>query len=353
MWMIYGATGYTGKLLAEEAVVRGHKPILAGRSGLKLKALAEKLNLEYMAFPLDNERVVVDRIRESGVELVLHVAGPFTHTCEPMLNACLENGVHYLDITGEIDVFERVFAHDAQAKEKGIVLMSGVGFDIVPSDCLVKYAAEQLPDANSLEVIISAISPNKDDMGTSAGTLKSFIEMIPGGNRIRRGGKLLPADFAAYTTTVQMGERTYHAASIPWGDISTAYRTAGIPNITAYMTLPPDQIRMIQRFGTPLRWLLKSSIIRAWASEQIDKRITGPTENTRNTGRSHIFVRLENPAGEQFEAHLETLEGYQFTRIAAIRAVEQVLDGTFSGALTPASAFGADFVLEIEGTKLY
>ncbi|PJF21745.1 MAG: saccharopine dehydrogenase [Phototrophicales bacterium] len=350
MWMIYGATGYTGKLLVEEAVARGHKPILAGRSEAKLKPLAAQHGLTYMAFELDNPHYVAEQINKSGTTLVLHAAGPFTHTCAPMLTACLDNGVHYLDITGEINVFEYVFTHDSAAKQKNIVLLPGVGFDIVPSDCLGRYVAEQLPDATELEIVISALSPNKDDFGMSAGTLKSFLEMLPRGNQIRRGGKLLPVDFGTHTTSVHVNGRTLQAIAIPWGDVSTAYRTTGIPNITAYMTLPPSQIRLMKLFGTPLRWMMKSQMIRQWAGRQIDRRITGPSEHTRQTARSYIVARAKNATGEQVEAQLETLEGYQFTKLAAIRAVERVLDGKFSGALTPAGAFGADFVLEIEGT---
>src|SRR6266516_7689334 len=103
--MIYGANGYTGELIAREAVRRGHRPILAGRSAEKIEPLARELGCAWRAFPLDEPQ-----LREAS--LVLHCAGPFINTAMPMVRACLASGAHYLDITGEIEVFESIFALD-------------------------------------------------------------------------------------------------------------------------------------------------------------------------------------------------------------------------------------------------
>ncbi|MEP6985562.1 MAG: saccharopine dehydrogenase NADP-binding domain-containing protein, partial [Chloroflexota bacterium] len=97
-WMIYGATGYTGKLVAEEAVRRGHKPLLAGRSAAKLRPLAESLGLEYAVVSLDDADALAKAV--GSVELVYNAAGPFIFTSDRILRACLQTGVHYLDITG-------------------------------------------------------------------------------------------------------------------------------------------------------------------------------------------------------------------------------------------------------------
>src|SRR5712691_5153761 len=126
MWIIYGANGYTGALVAEAARARGLAPVLAGRSADKVRALAEKLGLEWRAFDLERADI-------AGASLVLHCAGPFSQTSRPMVDACLAASAHYLDVTGEIDVFEAVFARDAEAKARGVVLLPGVGCDVVPS----------------------------------------------------------------------------------------------------------------------------------------------------------------------------------------------------------------------------
>ena len=133
-WMIYGANGYTGQLMVEEAIKRGYRPVLAGRSRETIEPLAQKYGLPARVFALDKHEAVVMGLR--GMELVLHCAGPFSKTASPMVKACLEVGAHYLDITGEIDVFAHCHALDAEAKQRGIVVLPGSGFDVVPTDCL-------------------------------------------------------------------------------------------------------------------------------------------------------------------------------------------------------------------------
>jgi short subunit dehydrogenase-like uncharacterized protein len=350
-WLLYGATGYTGKLLIEEAVARGHRPVIAGRNVSKLQPLAEKYGLEYIPFSLDHHQETVKAI--SNVKLVLHAAGPFVQTSTPMLDACLQVGVHYLDITGEISVFENTFAHDEAAKDRGIVLISGVGFDVVPTDCLIKYVADQLPDASRLEVALNALSGDKNSSGTSAGTMKSGLGMIAKGNLLRRGGELVYADFGTDVKTFRfpMGKRT--GMAFPWGDLATAYRTTGIPNITTYLTFPRPQIEFFRRYGYLIRRLMQVDPVRQWAEQQIDKRIEGPTEQQRQQGRSYIYARVSNSQGKSIESWLETAEGYHFTAKSALLSIERVLSGSYRGALSPARAFGADFVLEVPGTKRF
>lgn len=351
-WMLYGATGYTGHLIIEEAIARGHRPVLAGRSEGKLKALADRYGLDYRAFDLESPQRVADQLRASGVDLVLHAAGPFIFTAPPMLDACLAVGVHYLDITGEIPVFENTFAAHDHAVERGIVCMSGVGFDIVPSDCLIKYVVDQLPDATRLDIAIEALSNSGDELGVSAGTAKTMLHMLPNGNLIRRGGELIRADFGAHTDLFSFPHGDRLAIAIPWGDLSTGYRTSGgVPNITTYLTMPPDQIRALQTFAYPLRQLLKIASVRTWLERQIDQQVPGPSEQRRQTGRSYVYARATNATGKTVQATLITPEGYQFTKIAAVRCVERTLDSTLSGALTPALAFGADLVLELGQTE--
>ncbi|MDX2075257.1 MAG: saccharopine dehydrogenase NADP-binding domain-containing protein [bacterium] len=349
-WMIYGATGYTGRLLVEEAVKRGHNPIIAGRSGLKLKAIADQYGLDYTVFDLSNPTQIAQQLRQYAIVAVLHVAGPFIHTAQPMVRACLEVGAHYLDITGEISVYEALFALDEQAKQAGIAILPGVGFDIVPSDCLCKYVSAQCPNATHLEVVISALNITESDIGMTAGTLKSFMEMLPTGGRIRRNGKLQPIELGSLSRQVHMPHGDFSAMAIPWGDVSTAYRTTGIPNITAYMVTPPSQITALRLMGYPLQWMLKFDPLRGWLGGQIDRLIPGPSENTRQTGRTYVYARAEDADGFFAEAWLECVEGYRFTAITGILAVERILTGKYVGALTPAGAFGADFVLEVDGS---
>ncbi|MBZ0291966.1 MAG: saccharopine dehydrogenase NADP-binding domain-containing protein, partial [Anaerolineae bacterium] len=223
-WLIYGAYGFSGQLIAEEAVKRGYRPLLAGRSEAKLAALAHRLGLPYRAFSLDH-LTEVTRIL-GGVQLVLNAAGPFIHTSDPMLKACTLAGVNYLDITGEYPVFERTFTFDEAARRQGIALISGVGFDVVPSDCLALHVAQQLPEADQLEVAIHGLTR------MSVGTAQSGIELAAAGGRIRRAGKLVRYPLGVGVKPIRFANGVHAAMPIPWGDLATAYRSTGIPNIT-------------------------------------------------------------------------------------------------------------------------
>jgi short subunit dehydrogenase-like uncharacterized protein len=342
-WMIYGATGYTGVLVAEEAVKRGHTPILAGRNPDKLMPLAERLGLEWVAFQLDDVNTIAEAIADC--DIVYHAAGPFIFTSEPMIKACLATGTHYLDITGEIDVYEKMFSYDEAARKVGIALIGGVGFDVVPTDCLAKYVADQVPGATHLEIGFQALS------GVSAGTTKSLIEMLPNGARVRRDGTLKNVAVGAFQRTLHLPRGTYTGVSIPWGDVSTAYRTTGIPNITAFMVMPKTQATLT-RLGAPFgQVFLKAGFVRKGISAIVDRVVTGPSESVREKARSVIWAEARDDAGNHVEVWLETPEAYYFTALAGILAVERTAELQPIGATTPALAFGADFVLEVEGTK--
>jgi short subunit dehydrogenase-like uncharacterized protein len=348
-WLIYGATGYTGQLVAEAAVRRGHRPLLAGRSAERLRPLAERLNLDYAALPLEDAGGLAKLV--SGVQAVYHAAGPFAITSEPMLRACLAAGAHYLDITGEIGVYQQVFSHSPAAVEKGIALLPGVGFDVIPSDCLLKYVADQLPDATALIVAIDGIGPSGGS-SASAGTLKSGLEILAHtGSVVRRNGQLVRHPLGAGVKQFRFPHGQRAAMPFPWGDVEMAWRSTGVPNITAYLGFPPGQMRAARLGGGLATLLLKSSALRRFIGRQIDRQVTGPSEHAREQGRSYLYAQARNERGDTREAWLETPEAYRFTAEVAPLVVERVLDGGLRGALTPSLAFGADFPLAVAGTR--
>jgi short subunit dehydrogenase-like uncharacterized protein len=342
-WLLYGAYGYTGELIAAEAVKRGHRPTLAGRSADKIKPLADRLGLPFVAVGLDDASAL--RRALEGHSLVVHGAGPFIHTALPMVQACLEVGAHYLDITGEIPVFEQSFAHDEKARARKVAIMSGVGFDVVPTDCMARHVVERVPGARVLELAISPVD------APSAGTVKSMVEGIPKGGAVRREGKLVPWPMGKGARRIRFSNGERWALPIPWGDLSTAYRTTRVPNITTYMAMPRGQVRFLSVAGRVLPLLLKPASIRRAINRQIEKRVKGPDEATRNSETSRVWARAEDGAGNSAEAWLDTPESYAFTAVSVVRCVEKTLALGPSGALTPAGAFGADFVLEIPGTR--
>lgn len=345
-WMIYGATGFTGELLVAEAVKRGHRPIIAGRNPDKLEALARRYDLDYMAFHLDDVSVVAEAVAE--MELVLHAAGPFIYTSEPMLRACLATKTNYLDISGEISIFERVFSADDAARKNGIALISGVGFDVVPSDCLAAFVAQQVRGATHLETAVVGFA------GASKGTTFSALEMLPKNWWSRRDGKLVQSHFGDKTTSLQLPNgKKRQAVSVPWGDLSVAYRSTGIPNITSYMAVHPSMIALGRLFFPLGKFALRSRAIMAVAQAISGAFVKTPSEEALATGTAYVWAKASNPNGQSAEAWLETPEVYAFTAQIGILAVERVLEYQPIGALSPSQAFGMDFALEVAGTKRY
>jgi len=336
-WMLYGANGYTGQLIAEEAVRRGHRPLLAGRSAEKLAKVAKRLSLDHEVIDLTAEPGKLQKV-VNDVDLVLHAAGPFIHTSAPMVQACLAGNAHYLDITGEFRVFEQVFARDADAQAAGIALIPGVGYDVIPTDCLAKYVADFMSGAVELEIAMDAIAT------PSGGTFKSLLEIIKDGGYLRRDGKLISQRLGKGTRTINFSHGTFTAIPVPLGDLISAYHATGIPNITTYMT--NKTLRRVRSL-LPISGLFLSNAALRQRIGSIGEKFTAAKAGK---GRSYLWARVLDSHGKSVEARMEVAEGYEFTYLAAVRAVEKVLEKKPKGALSPAQALGVDFILDIPGT---
>lgn len=341
-WMIYGASGYTGKLIARLAKERGLTPVLAGRSASSIDPLAKELGFSVRIFDLADPAEVERNLK--GMKVILHCAGPFSKTYRAMAEGCLAVGAHYLDITGEIPVFEGLHHLSERAKKAKVALIPGVGFDVVPSDALAAFLKDSLPDATSLEL---AFAPQG---GVSPGTLKTMVEGLPFGGCVRREGKLIPAPMFSPAKTIKFsGGREILTACIPWGDVSTAYFTTGIPNITTFAATPRPAL-FIGRTIRPFKHLLALPSVQNFLKGQVTKRVKGPSEGVREKGKVFLWGRVENEKGESKEAHLDTCEGYRFTSLSAMAAVQILLKNeTLSGFFTPTQAFGPEFLNNIPG----
>jgi len=344
-WMIYGANGYTGELTARLAVSRGKKPILAGRSRSKIAPLADELGLECRTFPLESPEPAASQLRD--VDVVAHMAGPFSATSRIMVDACLRSRTHYLDITGEIDVFESVLGRDREAKSSGIVLLPGVGFDVVPTDCLAAMLSARLPDTSQLELAFFGSGKS------SAGTSKTAVEALGKGGFIRRGGNIVSVPTAWRVRRVPFADRRRSAISVPWGDVSTAWYSTGIPNIQVYMAMPKRVIPWVRVIGR-LQWFLASRTIQAWFKKQIERKVQGPTPEEREMTISQIWGRVRTKEGRSVEGTLTLPEGYTFTADSSIRSLDRVLRGDVpAGAHTPSRAFGAEFIREMDRVTVH
>ena len=343
-FLLYGANGYTGQLITRYAIENGLRPILAGRNEEAVKSLAETHKLEYRIFGLDDGQVIDGALKD--IKLVLHAAGPFIHTAWPMMKACLRNGVHYLDITGEIAVFEMAFRFGSKAKAKELVFMPGVGFDVVPTDCMAVYLKQRLPDASRLKLGFGSVGG-----GISRGTAMTMIEGLGAGSAERKNGKIIRVPMAKKTMKIEVDGKSYPMMSIPWGDVSTAYHSTGIPNIETYTAVSQSTIRF-SRLQNYFGGIMRSGWVKRYFRKRVKKRPPGPSDSRRSRAHSFVYGEVTNDHGERAAALLHIPEGYTLTAITSIMITQAVLQGEIeSGFQTPAKALGADFILQLEGVK--
>ena len=340
-FLIYGANGYTGELITRHAVSIGLKPVIAGRNKEQIRTLASTLDLEYVIFDLADDLILKQHI--TPFKMVLHCAGPFSITARPMIKACLDTQVHYLDITGEIEVFEYCASKDHQAHEAGICLMPGVGFDVVPTDCLAAHLASLLPEATHLELAF------KGSGAVSKGTALTMLENSHKGGAIRKDSKITKVPVAFQSKKIRFEKKELLVTTIPWGDVSTAFYSTGVPNIKVFMAVKPKALKWMKINGS-IGWLMKLALVKNYFRRKIN-RISGPSEELLNSGKSLIWGKIFNKE-QEFEATLTTPQGYKLTSLTAIAIVRNLLENhVTSGFKTPSMAFGPDFILEFENTQ--
>ncbi|MES2821318.1 MAG: saccharopine dehydrogenase NADP-binding domain-containing protein [Pseudomonadota bacterium] len=342
-WMIYGANGYTGRLLAEEARRQGLTPLLGGRSAEAIEALADELQLQARVFDLDD--VAASRAALKDMTVLAHCAGPFSATSAPMLDACLANRTHYVDITGEIAVFEQAHARHAEAQAAGIVVCPGVGFDVMPTDCLAACLKLALPQATHLALGFDTGS------GLSPGTAKTTVEGLKAGGKVRRDGRILDVPLGYKRRTLDFGRGAKTAVSIPWGDVATAYYSTGIGNIEVYLPAP-TAAAWFMRLLEPWRGLLGRPGVQRWLKTQAE-RIAGPDAQARARLPTWVWGEARTAAGQVKTARVQTANGYEVTVHGALLAVRHLLAYAGpAGYFTPSTLLGARCVEQLPGSSL-
>jgi short subunit dehydrogenase-like uncharacterized protein len=340
--LIYGANGYTAELIIELALSEGAKPILAGRSAEKIAPLATRYGLPLRVFSLDDPKTVVNNL--TGIRAVINCAGPFSRTAMPMALGCIKAGTHYLDITGEIEVFEALSTLENEAAKAGVMLMPGTGFDVVPSDCLAAHLKRRLPDATSLTLAFQAIGQ------ASHGTATTMLENMHRGGFVRRDGKLTVVPSAWAVHEIDFGSGPTSTMSIPWGDISTAWVSTAIPDITVFMAAPKSLIAMA-KFARYNGWLIGSKFVQSLLKKKIDSAPAGPNLLQRQRGSAHLWGEVRNSSGQIASARLDTVEGYTLTAQTAWDIAKCTANGAAQpGFRTPSMVFGADYILNFAGS---
>jgi len=321
--LIYGATGYTGSMIAEQAKEAGLNFVIAGRNKEKLDELAETLNVRAHAFAVDDTQTLNRHLDEIAV--VLNCAGPFAHTSESLMRACIVQGVHYLDITAEINVYRLAESLHDLASTARVMLLPGVGWDVVPTDCLAVTIAEKVHKPVRLRIALQVAGSMSRGSAFSAG------EIISAGLLARANG-VLTTKTDAKTDFFDFGEGKVECVPLSFGDLVTAWHSTGVPNIEMYVHVSGD----------------------AFPSGDLSRLPDGPSQEERAGNVARAVVEMTGVDGDIHHAVIETVNGYSYTPLAAVEAARRVLNGTsLPGFQTPAKVFGADFALSIQGTRIF
>ena len=337
-FMVYGASGYTGRLLVEAALSGGLRPILAGRNETTLAPLAERLGLEYRVVRLGDPPTLDAALRK--VRVVLHAAGPFSATARQMVDACLRTGTHYLDITGEVRVIEQLATRHAEARRRGIMIMPAVGFDVVATDCLAAHVAHRLPGAHRLALGIRGFG------SSSRGSGKALVEAVNYGV-VRRDGVIARVPLGALSHRFDYGDGPRESLNLSWGDVAASYYTTGIPNIAVYAEATP-LARAILGTCRALGWMFGTAPWQVWLRASMETFAKGPDEAERSARRVAVVAEAEDRRGHRAISRLGTPEAYTFTGTSGAAVAARVLAGDFeSGFHTPARIYGRDFVLAL------
>ncbi len=340
--LIYGATGYTGRLVAEACLARGLAPILAGRDGSRVAELAGVMGLRHRVARLEAgelERAL------NGIAVVLNAAGPFVDTAHVVADACLRTAVHYLDVSGEIDAIGRLRGRHREARNRGIMLLPAVGFDVVPSDCLALHVAGRLPGARRLTLGISGL-----DL-LSRGSARTLVAEMSRPVRVLREGELVTVPPGSLERGLDFGDGPRPGTAVGWADVITAHHTTGIPSVTVYFEATGPIVAAMaanRRFG----WLFGSTAWQIWMKAFSDMLPDGPSPAVRATRQALLVAEVEDASGRRLAARLRSPEAYTMTGLTASAIAVRVLDGDFEpGFHTPARVYGPDFVLSIDGVS--
>jgi short subunit dehydrogenase-like uncharacterized protein len=334
---VLGATGYTGRLVLEEARRSGLPVRLVGRRREALEALARPPEEVRVADARDEAAL---RDAFEGVAVVASAAGPFLPLGFAPVSAAIAAGAHYLDTSGEqawVRLVQERFAVPAAAGD--VVAIPAFGFDYVPGDLAARLAAEQVEGA--LDEVLVAYSARR--VGTSRGTRRTMAALMEQGQMAWRDGRLVPSRFGATTRVVRFpfGERTV----VEWGGAEpvTVPRHTDVREVRSYLQAPALAAHT-GRFGKLVAPLLRLSTL---AGPE------GPSAESRRGSRFVVVAEARGAAGSG-RAVLSGSDPYGLTALLLVRGAEALIAGEArsAGVLAPAEAFDAQALTERLGPLL-
>lgn len=341
--MIYGAYGFTGAWLAKTATDCGLQPIIAGRNALKTKRLALRLNLDFRVFDIDDDRSVENNLKD--IDLLYNLAGPYCKSAPTLVEACLRTKTHYMDLTGDLEIYDFLYSLDDVARESNILIMPGVGFNIIATECVAAHTVKKLPSCDSLDIVMATqAKPSK-------GTFKQMIMLLPRGGFEIKENALHQSSIQKSDLDVKFPDKNRTTFTIPIGELIACHKSLGIPNIQTHYALSSSWAMMADNM---------IDIIAKFSSKSYGKKVLtgfaanyakGPSKESMLKDKAYVYAKASSEEGIYAETMIQTPEPYYFTVLIAVEAIKRVLEGDYVGALTPVEAFGSSFIFEVEGVK--
>ena len=323
--VVYGATGYTGRLVTAALVEAGQQPVLAGRNRSALEALAAPRGLEVRVGGLHD-------VDLAGTVVLINCAGPFSLTQAPLVEACLRRGVHYLDLAGEVQEHTAIARRDSEGRHAGVLLLPGAGFGIVPSETLLAHVAARLPGAERAELALRTV-------GTpSRGTAEVVLGQLRTPGVQRRQGRLVEAPAGREKRRVDFGDGDGPRVVVtnPW----RADVLAAVPTVPALTTL--------MAFPRPVRALMR--VPHGALGRRVAHTLPeGPTPTQLEEGRAAVWARAHR-GRERVTSVVTGPDPYLWTAAVATLCLSRVLLGEhLSGYRRPSELWGPDMGLDLPG----
>jgi short subunit dehydrogenase-like uncharacterized protein len=219
-----------------------------------------------------------------------------------------------------------------------------VGFDVIPTDCVAATLKAALPDATHLALGFDSRS------GFSPGTAKTSLEGLAQGGKVRKDGQIISVPLAYKSRHIDFGDGEKLAITIPWGDVSTAYATTGIPNIEVYIPGSPAMVERLRR-ANRLKWLIGTGLAQRFMKRYIERTVKGPSAAERDAHPTFVWGEATNLRGDKRTARITTANGYSLTVTGALAVAEHLLANDVpGGACTPAKLIGPDLVTRLPGS---
>lgn len=337
---IFGATGYTGRLCVAEAVRQGLPVRVAGRRAEAVEQLAaEYPGAAITTAVADVEDAAGLKSLVESSDVLLSTVGPYAQFGRPVVDAAIEFSTPYLDVTGELDFLNWVYAQSPRAEQARVSLAPAVGFDGVPGDLLASQAAAALDG----EVATVRVAYFVEGGRASAGTARSALGALSRGGAVWRNGRVCqePAGIEHWEAPFPAPPGPAAAISVPFPEVVTVGRSVGAQVVRCFAAVPgawvlPPLAGPAQRVTS----FLSTTPVWGLLERAVDRLPEGPSDESRSRAKTVVVAEAAGSDGVSVTRWARVSDPYGVTAVIAVAGARRLVDGGLPpGVLTPSQVF--------------